>query len=231
MIALIAPILLFISFLILLLVSLSLPIIKTIYLFRLTADVTESVTGANARGDATFGVWGYCTGTATLSAFGFDASQAGECTKPHLGYTFDNVVAQALGVDDDFDAINKALTAVLVLHPIVCALTFVTLVVSLFILRRGTNGLSARLPSLITLGFGVITAILTTVVFLVDVIFVAVVRSSVHRLSEGNLTLVWGNAVWMTLGATISTWLAICGACGGVVIGRRRSRTANTQKF
>jgi hypothetical protein len=126
------------------------------------------------------------------------------------------------GVDDDFDAINKALTAVLVLHPIVCALTFVTLVVSLFILRRGTNGLSARLPSLITLGFGVITAILTTVVFLVDVIFVAVVRSSVHRLSEGNLTLVWGNAVWMTLGATISTWLAICGACGGVIIGRRR---------
>lgn len=77
---------------------------------------------------------------------------------------------------------------------IACAFTFLAFLISLFILRRGSNGTS-RLPSLITLGVGLTAAILTTIVFLIDVIFVAIVRKRVHDKTDGDLTLNWGNAV------------------------------------
>ena len=224
MIVVLAPILLFIAFLLLLLVSLSVPIIKTIFLFRLKAQLEESFTGASANGDVTFGVWGYCTGAAEASAFGFSTTRDGSCSRPRLGFELDNQILEILGLDDNLDALNRVLTAALVLHPIACGITFIALVISLFMLRRGSNGLSARLPSFLTLGFGALAGILTTAVFLIDVIMVAILRSRVRDQTEGQVTAVWGNAVWMTLGATVATWLAICGACCGMVIGRRRSR-------
>jgi hypothetical protein len=108
--------------------------------------------------------------------------------------------------------ISRTSTAALVLHPIgwlslfgflflstylkltVAGLTFLTLLISLFILRRGSNGTS-RLPSLITLGVGILTAVLATIVFLIDVILVALVRHRVHNETNGDLVLNWGNAV------------------------------------
>jgi len=78
--------------------------------------------------------------------------------------------------------------------PSACALTFLTLLTSLFILRRGSNGTS-RLPSLLTLIIGTLAAFLTTVVFLIDVIVIAIVRKRVHNASDGDLDLNWGNAV------------------------------------
>lgn len=63
MLAAITPFFLFVAFLLLLLVSLSLPIIKSIFLFRLTANDTASFlhASASASGEVRFGVWGYCT--------------------------------------------------------------------------------------------------------------------------------------------------------------------------
>jgi xanthine/uracil permease len=104
---------------------------------------------------------------------------------------------------------------------LVVALTFVTLLISLFVFRRGSNGTS-RLPSLLALVLGIITAILTTIVFIIDVSLVAVVRSHVHKDTEGALTLNWGNAVWMTLAAVLLLWFANVGSCAGVCGGNRR---------
>ena len=61
--ALITPVLLFAAFLLLLLVSLSVPIIKSIVLLKLSAIISEgiSVATVNATGSVKFGVWGYCT--------------------------------------------------------------------------------------------------------------------------------------------------------------------------
>ena len=50
----------FLAFLLLLLVSLSVPIIKDIYIFKLTANVGSSLLKSGASGSARFGVWGYC---------------------------------------------------------------------------------------------------------------------------------------------------------------------------
>ncbi len=101
-------------------------------------------------------------------------------------------------------------------------------------LRRGDNGGISRVVSLLTLGAGLLSAILTTIVFLIDVIMVAVIRNKVHDHSDGDLEMNWGNAVrrsfhydrslpdcplhkvWMALGATIALWLAMAGSCAGI---------------
>ncbi|KAG7092349.1 hypothetical protein E1B28_008709 [Marasmius oreades] len=221
---LLTPALLFIAFLLLLLISLSVPIIKTIYLFRLATSATSDLLRSGASGAVDFGVWGYCADAIAVSVFGFDRDASAQCSDRHLGYGFDSTVARILRVEDFNDIITKTTTAALVLHPIACGLTFLTLLVSLFMLRRGSNGTS-RFPSLLTLGIGILTALLTTIVFLIDVIFVAVIRGRVNDRTDGEVTLGYGNAVWMALGAALAIWLAMVGACGGVcACGSRRFR-------
>lgn len=60
MLAIVTPVMLLITFLLLLLVSLSVPIVKTIYLFQITADVSSSILKPGASGAVKFGVFGYC---------------------------------------------------------------------------------------------------------------------------------------------------------------------------
>lgn len=60
MLAAVTPLLLFIATLLLLLVSLSVPIAKTIYLFKVTANVSSGLLKSGANGTVKFGVWGYC---------------------------------------------------------------------------------------------------------------------------------------------------------------------------
>lgn len=59
MFAKITPFLLFAAFVLLLLVTLSAPIIDVIYLFRLGVD-TSSLPGSDASAQVQFGVFGYC---------------------------------------------------------------------------------------------------------------------------------------------------------------------------
>ncbi|KAJ7710011.1 actin cortical patch SUR7/pH-response regulator pali [Mycena rosella] len=222
MLALLTPVLLFIAFLLLLLVTLSVPIIKTIYLFSLSAQASSSLLHSSASVSFRGGVFGWCTSGADVSLVSIiNENTPAECSKPHLGYSFDSTVATALHVDKFENLISKSLTAALALHPLVVALTFVTLLISLFMLRRGSNGTS-RLPSLLALIMGVLTASLTTIVFIIDVALVALVRKHVHNDTDGVLTLNWGNAVWLTLTAAILLWIANVGSIAGCLGGNRR---------
>lgn len=60
MLSAITPLLLFIAWLLLLLVSVSVPITKTIYLFNLIANISSGILRSSATASAKFGVWGYC---------------------------------------------------------------------------------------------------------------------------------------------------------------------------
>jgi hypothetical protein len=102
-----------------------------------------------------------------------------------------------------------------------CALTFLFLLATLYALAR-RNAAPRRGASCGTIVLGLLAALLTTVIFLVDVILVAVVRSHIRKDTNGLVSLGWGNAVWMTLGATIALWLALVSACLGVFRGRKR---------
>jgi hypothetical protein len=59
------PLLTLAAFVLLLLATLSTPIIKSIYLYKLVANVSEVGGLAKITGSARFGVWGYCTGGIT----------------------------------------------------------------------------------------------------------------------------------------------------------------------
>ncbi|KZS99063.1 hypothetical protein SISNIDRAFT_10670 [Sistotremastrum niveocremeum HHB9708] len=207
----IGALLVFAAFLLLLLVSLSTPIAKSIDLFSLHATVASSVLGSGIRAVATFGVWGYCTST-TESVVGVQRTSGRKCTKPHLGYDFSNDVASIFDLENDQSAINHAITAALVLHPIACALAFLALLFALARLRSPAH----RLLHVAALVLVVLAALLATVVFLIDVIFVALARSKLKTVSHGDLIVSYGNAVWMALGAAIALWVASVAICAGL---------------
>jgi hypothetical protein len=216
----VTPTLLFIAFLLLLLVSLSVPIIHSIYLLDVKAAVATGFGNIGANSDIRFGVWGYCISAIRETGFGISRTQAGRCSPKKLGYTFDSTLLDVTGLDDLGNVIVHGLTLVLILHPIACVLTFITFLVSLHAVAR-----VHRVTSFITTGIGIFAAILTTIVFLIDVILVAVARSRIRNASDGAITITWGNAVWMTLGATIALWAACVGACTGIFAIRRREKS------
>ncbi|KAH8106714.1 pali-domain-containing protein [Cristinia sonorae] len=218
-----AVLLLLIAFLLFLLVSLSVPIIKSIYLFKLVADVSSSLFNASAKGSARFGVWGYCLSAVDVSVVGIDHDTDAQCSRTHLGYTFDSTVAKALHVNGIEDTISRTLTAVLVLHPIVCGFTFLALLSILFFRVRGSTRGTAICAVLTT----ILAAILATIVFVIDIAGVYVARGKVNDETDGAIHMSPGNAVWMTLGATISLWLAFVAVWIGVLVGRRRPRSTD----
>lgn len=67
MLAAITPFMCFVGFLLLLLVSLSVPIIKAVYLFHLVGHAGISLLDVSAGGSAWFGVWGYCVSAIDVS--------------------------------------------------------------------------------------------------------------------------------------------------------------------
>ncbi|KAF8894553.1 actin cortical patch SUR7/pH-response regulator pali [Infundibulicybe gibba] len=211
------PLLIFIAFLLLLLVSLSAPIIKTIYLFRLSLNLASSGLHSGTSATVSFGLWGYCISNAETVIAGIHRAGPSQCSPRHLGYSIDLTAANAVGFRQLETVISRTTTAAFVIHPIAAAFAFVTLLISLFMLRRGSNGTS-RLASIVTLSFGLLTTLLTTIVFLIDVILVAVVRGRVRDITDGTIDLNWGNAVWMALGAALALWFSMFGACAGTFV-------------
>ena len=62
---------------------------------------------------------------------------------------------------------------------------------------------------------------MSTFVFAVDLAVVMVPKQNVGKITLGHFEVAWGNAVWMTLVATIMTWVAAvllsaraCYCCG-----------------
>lgn len=218
MYAVLTPIFCFIAFLFLLLVSISVPIVKTIYLFSLSTTTTSSL-------QIDFGVWGYCIPSVRYGFAGIYKTTSAYCSPAHLGWTFDEKVASYLGAVKTLEnTISTATTLPFVLHPVAAALSFLTFIVSLFLLRAKPAN-PQRITSIITFVLGSLAVAVTTIAFLVDVIVVGILKGKVRDDTDGLVLLNYGNAVWLTLVAAIALWLAIIGACCGVFQRRRKSKT------
>lgn len=215
----IVPFLIFVAFLLLLLVSLSIPIIKTISVLNIAANIQSGIGNAGISGGVKFGLWGYCVSDITASAFGFDQSRAGYCSKSKLGYDIDSQVLDTLGLDNLDDIISHGLTFVLVLHPIACGLAFLALLFALMLIFR-----PARLASAVALIFSVLAAIVATIAFAIDVALTTIARNKIGDATDGNLKVTYGAVPWMTLGAMVALWAATVGACCGIFVGGRRRR-------
>ncbi|KAJ7505362.1 hypothetical protein B0H11DRAFT_1978301 [Mycena galericulata] len=162
--------LLFSAFLLSLLVGLSLPIIKTIYLLSFYSP--------------TF------------------FTNDGQCFGPMLGYTVPEDIISLTGISPSIvDDVLQGLLVILVLHPVAAALSFVTLISSLF--------LASHKLSILALVLSIITALVSSVVFAIDLALVIVAKSKVTQIEGLDFAIQWGNAPWMGLVAVILTWLAV----------------------
>lgn len=196
-------VLLFISFLLFLLVGLSLPITKSIYLFSIKFDTTQPPTPTAT--DLRFGVWGVCA----LSVIpGYE-----ECSSPALGYTIPQAILDYTGYASLIDAVVEGLTVILVLHPICAGLAFVCMFTSLF--------LESHAMCITSLVISVLTVILACAVFAADIALVLVARVRVPQLTAFSYYVNWGPAVWMILTGLILLWVGMillsvvaCECCG-----------------
>ncbi|CAE6437102.1 hypothetical protein ACGC1H_004446 [Rhizoctonia solani] len=213
--------LVFAGFLLLLLVSLSIPIIKTISVLNLATNIQAGFTNTGISGGVKFGLWGYCVSEITASVIGINRSQPGYCSRTRLGYDIDSQLLQLLGLDNLNDIFSRGLTLVLVLHPIACGLAFLALLFALMLLCR-----PARFASAIALVFSVLAAIVATVAFAIDVALTTIAKNKVRDATDGNLKVTYGAVPWMTLGAMVALWAATVGACCGIFVGGRRRREA-----
>jgi len=207
----VSEVLLLVAFILLLLVAISLPIVKPVFLLSLNAATTEGLIPTEIATEVRFGVWGYCA-TSVLNAPTL-LENDGLCTTPALGYSVDSSILQLTGQAQLVQAVLEGLVIVLVLHPIVASLCFLTLLSSLFARWHGCAVLSLVLV--------IITAILTSVLCAVDIAIVAVAKSKIGDISEFSFEVGWGNAPWMSLVATILLWAVVlvlsamvCGCCG-----------------
>jgi hypothetical protein len=141
----------------------------------------------------------------------------GECIGPQLGYTINpTYIAGVTNEPDLANLILKALTVLLVLHPIAAGLAFLTLVpvfASCCVFHPA--------PWIISLVLSVATAIVSTIVFAADLALVIFGRHKLKQQHTVNVTLSFGNGVWMVLVSMLFTWIAlillsarVCGCCG-----------------
>jgi len=204
-----AFVLLLIAFIIFLLVALSLPITKTVYLLKVTAAHNPNQPPTNIATTLKFGVWGLCA-TSVLDG----PKNYGECFGPQLGYTIPSSLIVLTGLDPSIiQILLNALVVLLVLHPVAASLSFLTFINSLF--------LGHHAVAIVALILAIVTSLISTAVFAIDLALVLVAKSNVKLIKVGSFAVTSGNAVWMVLAATILTWVAVallsaraCYCCG-----------------
>lgn len=129
-------------------------------------------------------------------------SNPGLCYGPRLGYDIPDYISDIAGVPRQIvQVVQHALLAVLVLHPIAAGFATVSFLSSVF--------LASHAFSIFSLILAIITAILTSVVFAIDVSLVAIAEDQVDDLSNFHFDVLFGNGVWMVLVAVAFSWAAV----------------------
>jgi hypothetical protein len=220
---------LFGAFLLFLLVALSLPIIKPIYVLEISANIAEIETSVATQ--LRFGVWGFCASRFASPLFSTSRHRlcllllakrseeadrtilycsklkgsTTECVGPKLGYTLNPQTIAAITNDTNLvNVILNGLTILLVLHPVAAGLALLTLlpaIASCFVYHK--------LPWIISLVLSVPTAIVSSIVFSADLALVIVARDKIKSDSILHFSVDFGNGVWMVLVSTLFTWIAM----------------------
>jgi SUR7/PalI family len=141
----------------------------------------------------------------------------GECVGPRLGYTIDPEIIRAVTNEPGLaNLILKTITVLLISHPIAAGLAFLTLlpvVASCCVYHPA--------PWIISLVLSIMSGLMSSIVFAADLALVIVARHQLKRDSAVNITIRFGNGVWMVLVGMVFTWIAmillsarVCNCCG-----------------
>ncbi|KAH7107524.1 actin cortical patch SUR7/pH-response regulator pali [Auriculariales sp. MPI-PUGE-AT-0066] len=219
------PLLAFISWILLLLATVSTPITKSIWIAGVNANV--SIGGrfnlAEASTSVRFGAYGYCVSAihAELAGGLLDHDEPAECSQKKMGYTFDSTVLSRLGIGKLDDDISSTVTFGLSTHLVAAVLSFVALLTSLWALLRMSRAATAA-----TIVFSTLAFIFALIAFAFDIAFASITRR-ILRTSLGDrfVSVDIGNATWMTLSAMILLLIMSVMSCLGCVrvIRSRRS--------
>lgn len=112
----------------------------------------------------------------------------------------------------------ESVTYVLIIHPISCFLTFLTVIPSTL---RIYYPVEPGFVAITTLLIAIVPAIVATAAFIAEVVLVLVAQIRLNSATHGEIVLHWGPAVWMTGAAMLCLWLGVvglsayaCGCCG-----------------
>ncbi|TCD60790.1 hypothetical protein EIP91_009519 [Steccherinum ochraceum] len=181
------------AFALYLVVALSLPIIKPIYLFVIKFNTQPNQPPTSIATDIRFGVWGFCASSVLDLPTIF--TNDGECTAPHLGYVVPQDLLALTGQPQLADAVLKGITILLVLHPVCAGLAFLCMFTSLF--------LASQCMQVLSLVISIFTAIVGSVTLAADLALEIEARQRVGPLTNNIVEVGWGNGVWMVLAAVV----------------------------
>ncbi|GAA5841088.1 hypothetical protein JCM9279_000534 [Rhodotorula babjevae] len=176
----------------LVLVSVSTPLLKTFYFLDAT------ISSGSIKGTVKLGTFGYCVGS--------------KCTSAKLGYQLD--VASLLGINgklgDLSDSVLKWATYCLVLHPVAAVLGAISVVFGLFAHMHNFAG------TMLSTCFASFAGTVTLLAFIFDMVVFIIAKQRIDSSSVGGQATL-GNAIWMTLAALIlfliSGFFFGCGTC------------------
>lgn len=170
----------------LIVVSVTAPVVNDLSILKVDFNGRSSVDRI------TYGTFGYCI----INSNGRD-----DCTSAHVGYDATAALASVAQVsfsNSDRDS-AKALTKVLILHPIAAGLTFLA-----FLLCLGTSILGSFVASL----FSLLAFIVTLVAMACDFAAFGIVKHAVNSRGPNNVEARWGPTVWCILVAAVLTLIA-----------------------
>ncbi|KAK0212433.1 actin cortical patch SUR7/pH-response regulator pali [Desarmillaria ectypa] len=205
--------LLFVAFLLLLFVGISLSIIKTIYLIRVYSTAPNDQPATSIATELRFGVWGVCA-TSALNPPSWWTND-GVCFGPSLGYDIPSSITELVNVDASLVQVAlKGLLVILILHIVSAGLSLAALIPAMCL---GSHALA-----IVALVLSIITALLGTIVFGVDLALVLTLKNKLPSLSSQiDLGIDFGNGIWMVLVAVVLMWVAVitlsarvCFCCG-----------------
>ncbi|QSZ32839.1 hypothetical protein DSL72_002419 [Monilinia vaccinii-corymbosi] len=180
--------LLLLSAILLLITTISAPVINDIGILKV------KLTGGAQHGNSviSFGSFGYCV-------VDMDAQGTDYCTGKHIGYNPAFVMSGIEPTDFSTASENtvKALTRVMVLHPIACAVMFVA-----FLLALGAGVIGSFLASLVS----GIAFILALVAMACDFVLFGIVKNHVNQDGSGSHAY-FSVGIWCVLAAMITGFL------------------------
>ncbi|OTA82507.1 hypothetical protein M434DRAFT_84592 [Hypoxylon sp. CO27-5] len=202
--------LLFSATVLLIITDISAPVVNGISMLRV-----DLATSSNRSPSLTFGTFGYCVRDTTDSGQDF-------CSRSRVGYDPVSVVEQNVRDVDFSDAAtdtSKALTRVMILHPIATGLAFIA-----FLLALGAGVIGSLLASLCSL----LTFIVTLVALICDFVAFGIIKNEVNDADNGSRAE-WGAASWTILVSAICSFLAtfvVFFTCCSARLHRRREARA-----
>lgn len=193
--------------------SISAPVINNISLLRV--DLHNADLGSHVE----FGSFGYCVRDS-------NGTSRDACSGSHIGYNPISVMNSIDSTDSSSASEDsaKALTRVMVLHPLGAGLCFIA-----FLLCLGTGIVGSLVGSLVA----VLAFIVTAVAIICDFVGLAIVRNRVNENPNSSSNAKYGVAIWLALVAAACTLVAaslvFITCCAGRVRDRRHQRNRSVK--